>query len=67
MSYFFYLGYIFNEAFIDPIEFSHDHSNLGAALNGFSLNETGPLLGPWRKLVRQWILHTYQLPNLYKF
>lgn len=25
------------------VDYSHDHAELGAALNGFSLNETGPL------------------------
>jgi hypothetical protein len=45
----FYLGHMFIETFIDPIEYSHDHSDLGAALNGFSLNETGPLSGAIEK------------------
>ena len=42
-------GHIFNEIFIDPIEYSHDHADLGAALNGFSLNETGSLSGAIEK------------------
>ena len=42
-------GYIFNETFVDPIEYSHDHADLGAALNGFSLNETGALSGAIEK------------------
>ena len=44
-----YVGYSFNETFIDLIEYSHDHADLGAALNGFSLNETGPLSGAIEK------------------
>lgn len=42
-------GYIFNETFIDCIEYAHDHADLGAALNGFSLNETGALSGAIEK------------------
>ena len=34
---------------IHPIEYSHDHADLGAALNGFSLNETGTLSGAIEK------------------
>lgn len=42
-------GYIFSETFIDFIEYAHDHADLGAALNGFSLNETGALSGAIEK------------------
>jgi hypothetical protein len=38
-----------NHSFIDPIEYAHDHADLGAALNGFSLNETGALSGAIEK------------------
>lgn len=46
---FFSFGYIFIETCIDPIEYAHDHADLGAALNGFSLNETGALSGAIEK------------------
>ena len=49
MSYYLSFGYIVNETFIDPIEYAHDHADLGAALNGFSLNETGALSGAIEK------------------
>jgi hypothetical protein len=42
-------GYIFSESFIGPIEYAHDHADLGAALNGFSLNESGALSGAIEK------------------
>ena len=45
----FSFGYIFIETCIDPIEYAHDHADLGAALNGFSLNETGALSGAIEK------------------
>ena len=41
-------GYI-PETFMDPTEYAHDHADLGAALNGFSLNETGALSGAIEK------------------
>jgi hypothetical protein len=41
-------GYI-SETFMDPAEYAHDHADLGAALNGFSLNETGALSGAIEK------------------
>ena len=48
---FLYFGYIFNETFLDldVIEYAHDHADLGAALNGFSLNESGALSGAIEK------------------
>ena len=49
ISNYFIFFYIFIEIFIDPIEYAHDHADLGAALNGFSLNETGALSGAIEK------------------
>ena len=42
-------GHVYNEALINPIEYAHDHADLGAALNGFSLNETNALSGAIEK------------------
>lgn len=42
-------GYIFSETCIAPIDYAHDHADLGAALNGFSLNESGALSGAIEK------------------
>ena len=49
MSYCFISRLHLIETFIDPIEYAHDHADLGAALNGFSLNETGALSGATEK------------------
>ena len=34
---------------LGPTDHAHDHADLGAALNGFSLNETGALSGAIEK------------------
>jgi hypothetical protein len=49
MSYNLFPGSISDETFIGPTEYAHDHADLGAALNGFSLNETGALSGAIEK------------------
>ena len=32
-----------DNSFLPTSDYAHDHAELGAALNGFSLNEIGPL------------------------
>lgn len=44
-----YLLVISYETFVNSTEYARDHADLGAALNGFSLNEPGTLSGAIEK------------------